>query len=879
MRDDGKAKLPSGEAEDRPAPPVAAGRDADSVPAHAQDRDTEHALEAIDTHPDRKGPPAAAPRPLRSRFPSIAGYEIEEVIGRGGMGVVYRARDLKLGRTVAIKTLPLAHQNKDAGKRFENEARLLAQVQHSGVVQIFEFGFADDPESRDPLPFIVMEFVDGPNLDHFNNGNPLKPAQAAALVHELARILSACHKQGIIHRDLKPGNVLMASDVEPKLTDFGLARIRESDVRMTRSGEVMGTPGFMAPEQASGAVKNPGPGVDVYGLGAILYALLTGRPPFMAPDPMQTMIQVLTQPPIAPSALQAKLPRDLETITLKCLEKKPRHRYESCDDLAGDLRAFLSNKPISAKRTPALRKAALWVRRHPAWSSLVAVVIAGSLAAILGTAFHVNRLQSELDRSQRIINESRAFSKWLLDDFREILESRGGVTYTRGELAGRTQTYLDALLVEATNDPELKTDLAYAFLRLADIQGQTGAGSLGQTGLARENLDKAEQLVLSLEDKSTELAQKVMASIELQRAAALIEAGKIDLAQQLLGDVENRTGEASPFKKIDRLAMESQIALNRFQIALAAGDQNAAATAMAKIDQLADQIVADGCRPEMSIITWVTRAHVAEQFLEPQHRFAELLETLDESEKSLIEIGKQYPLIDLDTSLCTIDTKLGNACYYTQEFEKALVHYQSALERNVRIYQRDSRNHVACFNTALSWQFIGETQVAMEQFDEAQSAYEAAVPFFEQWIHQTGGQLDQQLPWLGFLARQAELDQRMGKLEQAREIMDRQIRALQALGDNTPILRRTLGDSLLVRAFIEAETMNTVVDADEATFLDACRKTLTAFEAAGAQFEAMDRDGIGSEATRAQANTAASMVELVKTQIQQIEGIPPADDF
>ena len=155
----------------------------------------------------------------------------------------------------------------------------------------------------------------------------------------------------------------------------------------------------------------------------------------MAPDPMQTMIQVLTQPPVPPSSLQTKLPRDLETITLKCLEKKPRHRYESCDELASDLRAFLSNKPISAKRTPALRKAKMWVRRHPAVSSLIGLAIIATFAAILGTAFHVNSLQTELSRSQRIINEGRSLSKWLLDDFRDIIEGTGGVTYARSELA------------------------------------------------------------------------------------------------------------------------------------------------------------------------------------------------------------------------------------------------------------------------------------------------------------------------------------------------------------------------------------------------------------------------------------------------------------
>jgi serine/threonine protein kinase len=299
----------------------------------------------------------------------VAGYEILEELGRGGMGVVYKARQVKLDRLVALKMiLGGNHAGPEDLARFKAEAEAVARLQHPHVVQIHEIG------EQDGLPFFSLEFVEGGSLAQEIHGIPWPPAKAAQLVETLALAIQAAHAKGVIHRDMKPANVLLTADGTPKVTDFGLAKKLDDSAVRTQSGAILGTPSYMAPEQAGGKTRLIGPAADVYALGAILYELLTGRPPFTAATPLDTVLKVLSEDPVPPRQLQSNVPRDLETICLKCLQKQPPRRYSSAAALADDLRRFLKGELIRARPTTILDWWIKWARRRPAVAVLSGLV-------------------------------------------------------------------------------------------------------------------------------------------------------------------------------------------------------------------------------------------------------------------------------------------------------------------------------------------------------------------------------------------------------------------------------------------------------------------------------------------------------------------------
>jgi serine/threonine-protein kinase len=306
---------------------------------------------------------------LIDRPATVAGYEILGVLGRGTMGVVYKARQRGLNRVVALKMILAAeHSGPDELARFRGEAIALAELQHSNIVQIYEVG-----EDRGQ-PYFSLEYVPGGSLAKKVDGVPQPPGEAAALVRALADAMESAHCLGIVHRDLKPANVLLTAAGEPKISDFGLVKRLADDAGQTQSGSIVGSPGYMAPEQAEGRSRDVGPLADVYGLGAILYHLLTGRPPFRASSVLDTLQQVRTQEPIPPSQFQPKLPRDLETICLKCLQKDPAKRYATAGELAEDLRRCEVGEAIRARPVGPLEKLWRWSSRNPRVAALSGAV-------------------------------------------------------------------------------------------------------------------------------------------------------------------------------------------------------------------------------------------------------------------------------------------------------------------------------------------------------------------------------------------------------------------------------------------------------------------------------------------------------------------------
>jgi len=415
---------------------VGAGVVPQAVPLHA-------APTPAPGHEETAAAPRPAPLPV-GPTPTVRGYEILGELGRGGMGVVYQARQLSLKRIVALKmVLAGAHAGTQDLARFRAEAEAVARLHHPNIVQIYAVG------EHDGLPFCSFEYVAGGSLDKRLAGTPLPVGTLVPLMETLARAVHHAHEHGIVHRDLKPANILLASGGHdpasggrdlasggrespgaaltgwvPKITDFGLAKDLDADSDQTRSGAVVGTPSYLAPEQAAGK-KDIGPAADIYALGAILYEMLTGGPPFRGETVMDTLFLVVTEEPVPPTRLRPKVPRDLETICLKCLSKEPGGRYASAAALADDLNRFVNGWPIQARPASAVERLWRWCRHYPAAASLLAVISVLLVVVTLGAAFgmwHLSRLSQDLVRSTAL--ESAAQESEMLESLNSYYSSK-----------------------------------------------------------------------------------------------------------------------------------------------------------------------------------------------------------------------------------------------------------------------------------------------------------------------------------------------------------------------------------------------------------------------------------------------------------------------
>jgi tetratricopeptide (TPR) repeat protein/predicted Ser/Thr protein kinase len=420
--------------------------------------------------------------PIRT-LPAVAGYDILGVLGEGGMGVVYQARHERLRRVVALKMLRGGPQaSPRALARFQTEVEVVARLQHPNIVPIYEVG------EHEGEPFFAMEFVAGGTLTSRVDGTPQPAREAARTVAALARAMHHAHQRGVVHRDLKPSNVLLTEEGVPRITDFGLAKYPEGSEGHTRSGDVLGTPSYMAPEQAAGKAQQVGPATDVYALGAILYELLTGRPPFKAETPTDTLLQVLHNAPVPPSRLRAQTPRDLETICLKCLEKEPHKRYATAEALADDLDRFLEGRPVRARRSRWWEKAVKWARRRPAAAALLAVSALAVLGLGLGWEWHARgeRHRQARARGEVLAGLSRAQDAFLARDWAAAhthleaalsrVNAEAGLEDLRPEAEGRLA---EAGRRQGAEEGERRAAAAFRdFLRLRDEAHFHGMNSL-----------------------------------------------------------------------------------------------------------------------------------------------------------------------------------------------------------------------------------------------------------------------------------------------------------------------------------------------------------------------------------------------------------------
>ena len=523
------------------------------------------------------GAPAAAPgnpavSPERGRqtqatgasLPAVPGYEIVAELGRGGMGVVYQARQYSLKRLVALKMILAGlHADATARVRFRTEAEAVARLQHPNIVQIYEVGESDG------RPFLSLEYTDGGSLLQKVAGTAQPEREAARLVETLARAVHYTHQRGILHRDLKPTNVLLTAGGTPKITDFGLAKVLDADVGPTRSETLLGTPSYMAPEQAAGDTTKVGASADVYSLGAILYELLTGRAPFQGATPLCTLEQVRTQEPVPPRRWRRSLSVDLETICLKCLEKEPGKRYPSAEALADDLRCFLEGQPIRARPVPVWQR--LWrsARRRPAlvaWALGVAALVCLLLSA--GSYFQAAdqraRHRAEEKYRQFVQRRDEALVYGLLapDEGGLFLGTEGAADLKTAESAAREALALAGVEAEsetaalapgfpAPRQAETAADCYTLLLVLASVRGQQsppGEGGKERYQEALRILDRARQLGfqtrayhLRRAQFLEQLGEQAGARAERDRAASLPPEGALD--HFLVGEEHYRRGD------------------------------------------------------------------------------------------------------------------------------------------------------------------------------------------------------------------------------------------------------------------------------------------------------------------------------------------------
>jgi serine/threonine protein kinase len=379
---------------------------------------------------------------------TVGDYDLLDEIARGGMGIIYRARQRSLNRIVAVKTLiPGPQAAPEQIKRFRAEASAAASLQHPNIVAIHEVGVHQAEQ------YLVMDLVDGPNLAAFIKDQPLSPRSAASYLKTIAEAVQFAHDQGILHRDLKPSNVLIDSQDRPRVTDFGLAKRLEGDSSLTLSGHVLGSPSYMPPEQAGTSPHKVGPASDIYSLGAMLYHMLAGRPPFVGDSLNQTLEQVFNREPVSPRLLNPATPRDLETICLKCLEKEPARRYPAAQALADDLGRFLRKEPIIARPVNRPEKMWRWSVRNPAIA--MSIFLAGILgiAGVAGIFWQWHRAEQDLyvanihRANEALESKYLARSRLFLDKIRDsrIQTSMRGWDwrYLAGRVRGDQEQILD----------------------------------------------------------------------------------------------------------------------------------------------------------------------------------------------------------------------------------------------------------------------------------------------------------------------------------------------------------------------------------------------------------------------------------------------------
>jgi serine/threonine protein kinase len=778
-------------------------------------------------------------------LPTVAGYEILAPLGRGGMGLVYQARQLRFGRVVALKMIRGgAHAEPRDLARFRTEAEAVARLQHPHIVSIYEVG------EQDGWAYFALECVAGGNLARQLAGRPQPAGWSAQLVETLARAMDYAHRQGIIHRDLKPTNVLLAADGAPKISDFGLAKRLDPEPDSsalrdrTPTGEVLGTPSYMAPEQTWGRPGEVGPAADVYALGAILYECLTGRPPFQAATPLDTLLQVRTEEPVPLRRLVPSVPRDLANICLKCLHKEPRRRYASAGALAEDLRRFLAGEPVQARPVGTWEQMIRWARRRKPVAALIGVSGAAVLSLATFGVWHYAQLQrynTELrtewntadrlrelaqsreaearhqkDEAERQWQRAEANFKNALDAVVQMLarvgEDGGHLAHeprmelVRQKLLEDARRFCQDLLKQKSTDPLTRQETAAIYLHMGDIQKR-----LGQEAAAEEAYGAAIQLYQAL---AAEFPQRPTYRFEL--------AG----CYTNLGNLWADTSRWKEAEGVYRQALEIQEALVKdfpesadYRSDLA-GNQHNLGTFMFENGRLGEaekalrqaldhrQRLAEECPQNAAYRQDVARTYnnlgqVLESIDRPQEAEQAYRQALD-LQRRLVEGFPRVPAYREE--LAGSHNCLANLLTHTNRLPEAEAEYGHALALQQRLVEDFPRVPAHRFELASSRHNLALLLEKMKRLPEAEQAHRRALALFRRLVEEFPKRPDYQSALGDNLAHLARVLRDQGRLTDARrdaeEALRHQLSALQlalehprfaySLAGNYTILAETL---------------------------------------------------------------------------------------
>ena len=698
---------------------------------------------------------AASDLPRGATVRYFGDYEIQKELGRGGMGVVYKARQVSLNRPVALKMVKAGVLADDAElRRFQNEAEAVALLDHAGVVPVYEVG-----EHRGQKYF-SMKLVEGGNLAEQLDSLQANPRAAATLLAETAQAVHHAHMRGVLHRDLKPANILVDAEGHPHVTDFGLAKRIESDVEMTASGAILGTPAYMSPEQAAGRRGTITTATDVYGLGAILYALLTGKAPFGGDSLVDTLQAVKERPPESPRILNPNVPRDLETICLKCLEKDPRRRYTSAQAMADDLRCWLDSRPIAARRVGAAERAWLWCKRKPAVAALsaaVALAMVGGIAAVFAVQARANAnlqtanknleisnnaLKKEHERveirERQAVEAMRRFGDSIANE--PVLKNSPALKDLRRRLLGEPIAFFrdlrDQLQADAETRPESLRALASAAFQLGGL-----SHTIGDRAEATKRFNEALELLERLvhEHPSEEEYQRLLADALRGMGTAQFSKGllrecgeSIARAAGIYADLIRR----NPPQQESRA--EYRRGLARCQVVLGLAEHQAG-------------------RP-VPALEWLRKA---------RHEYEQLL--------PLSKVPSE-----LRNEMVMCDQNAGGAEEVLGRFADALVDYRKGLSVADRLVQ-DNPN-VAEYRLGLAQLHgnIGKILTATGKPAEAEAATEKSREIFESLVADFPSTIDHQsglggayISLGGLAARAGRMSEAKARLSKARPIFER----------------------------------------------------------------------------------------------------------
>lgn len=681
--------------------------------------------------------PGKAPHGL----PPLPGYQMHRQIGSGGMGIVYEATDNSLNRRVAIKMVRGAGQyDSEQLDRFQSEAQAMAQLQHPGIVQVFGTG------QWHGSPYIVCEYVQGMSLDDQLQGQPQTARDAAAAVEHIARSIHFAHEHGIVHRDLKPANVLVDGGGRLKVTDFGLAKRLESDDShiKTRTGAIMGTPSYMSPEQAQGAGAGLSLATDVYALGAILYEMLTGRPPFRSNSIMETLKQVIDQSPAAPQTLNGEVPKDLETVCLKCLQKDPARRYGSAEELAEELARFLRGEPVRARPVGAVERTWRWARRNPRLASLSAAVLLLISVVAIGASTAAVWLRGANEETKQALNEAliaqratesalqaetdaKQRAKQAVDNYivtvgkSELLRDRS-FQELRLELLSDALDYYQGLLDASSGELE-NDELADALQNLGYISSMTG------------NIEEAvrayEQAVQVRRAQHRELPKDVEALENLTNALEGLAASLQDLNQrkaaiEIFKECVTCVELANDLESTDD--RRQRIAVAHYNLALACQRDNRPDEAQHHF-AVADEIgLVDG-QEEMSpgdILLVANRRNAEGMSKLNAKRYQEAIAAFDE----VLEVVSRLPKTDPNNNLLVLKGvaalnrglclgKLGRYQDARTSYDQAIAWLQSLYEANPQVDQYQVMLAAAQLGSGRASDRLDEWDRAIPKFSDA----------------------------------------------------------------------------------------------------------------------------------------------------------------